>query len=234
LSTMYRRDKLSSMRLDPLDQRTTPEGVHKALRDAMLDGRLPALEQLREAHIAADLGVSRAPVREALTRLEREGLIVKIPFRGAYVAEVSPETVHEIATLRYLVEPYAADLAAPRLRGSDRHRLVEATASLRAAAEAGDLPASIDAHLLFHRLFYECSGNASVKEIWDGWESKLRLFLTVDHRSYENLTDLAEAHEHLAFEALNEDPTMFRNAIAHHLHIAPGESLDDGPLPPHP
>jgi DNA-binding GntR family transcriptional regulator len=219
------------MKLDRFDQRTTPEGVHKALRDAMLDGRLLALAPLREAHIAEDLGVSRAPVREALSRLEREGLVVKIPFRGAFVAEVSPTTIHEIAALRYLVEPYAAELAAPHLRGGDRARFVAAMDSLRAAAEAGNLPASIDAHLLFHRLFYECSGNRSVLEIWEGWESKLRLFLTMDHRSYENLTDLIGAHEHLAFAAFDDDPAVFRDAIAHHLHVAPGESLDEGQLP---
>ena len=73
-----------------LEQRTTtPDGVYRVLRAAILDGTVPAGGQLREAHIAADLGISRSPLREALTRLEEEGLVVKIPFRGAFVVEVS-------------------------------------------------------------------------------------------------------------------------------------------------
>ena len=63
-----------------LEQRTTtPDGVYRTLRAAILDGTVPPGGQLREAHIAADLGISRSPLREALSKLEEEGLVVKIP-----------------------------------------------------------------------------------------------------------------------------------------------------------
>src|SRR5690242_18347721 len=68
---------------------TTPDGVYRTLRAAILDGTVPPGGRLREAHIAADLGISRSPLREALTKLEEEGLVVKIPYRGAFVVEVS-------------------------------------------------------------------------------------------------------------------------------------------------
>ncbi|GAA2386601.1 GntR family transcriptional regulator [Streptomyces coeruleofuscus] len=55
---------------------TTPDGVYRVLREAILDGTVPPGGQLREAHIAADLGISRSPLREALTRLEEDGLVV--------------------------------------------------------------------------------------------------------------------------------------------------------------
>ena len=77
-------------------------------------------EQLRETHIAADLGISRSPLREALTKLEEEGLVVKVPFRGSFVVEVSAREVAEIAAIRLLVEPYAAELAAPTLRDAEQ------------------------------------------------------------------------------------------------------------------
>jgi len=90
---------------------TTPEGVYRVLRAAILDGQVPPGGQLREAYIASDLGISRSPLREALTRLEEEGLVVKIPFRGAFVVEVSAHDVAEIASIRLRVEPFAGELS---------------------------------------------------------------------------------------------------------------------------
>src|SRR4051794_26196938 len=145
---------------------TTPEGVYRALRAAILDGSVPPGGQLRERDIATDLGVSRSPLREALTRLEEEGLIVRIPFRGAFVVEVSARDVAEIASVRLLVEPYAGELALETLRGSERPRLAQTVAELRQATDENDIPASIDAHLQFHRLFYDFSGNDVLRGLW--------------------------------------------------------------------
>ena len=143
-----------------LEQRTTtPDGVYRVLRAAILDGTVPAGGQLRESHIAADLGISRSPLREALTRLEEEGLIVKIPFRGAFVVEVSAQDVAEIASIRLLVEPYAGELSAGALRGPERPTMMQTIEDLNRATKDNDIPASIDAHLRFHRLFYDLSGH---------------------------------------------------------------------------
>jgi DNA-binding GntR family transcriptional regulator len=85
----------------------------------ILNGTLEAGKHLGKVRIAADLRNSRAPLREALSRLEEDGLVVRVPFRRAFVAEVSPTTVAEIASVRFLVEQYAAELVAERLRGAD-------------------------------------------------------------------------------------------------------------------
>jgi DNA-binding GntR family transcriptional regulator len=175
---------------------------------------------LRERDIAADLGISRSPLREALTRLEEEGLIVKIPFRGAFVMEVSPEDVAEIASVRLLVEPYAGELALEALRGPERPRLSRTIEDLHRSTEQNDIPASIDAHLQFHRLFYDLSGHGVLRGLWAGWETKLRLYLTVDHRSYGNLHDIADEHERLAAVALKGDAEAFRRELAQHFQSA--------------
>ncbi|MFC9336096.1 GntR family transcriptional regulator [Arthrobacter sp. NPDC057009] len=189
---------------------TTPEGVYRVLRTAILDGTVPPGEQLRETHIAADLGISRSPLREALTKLEEEGLVVKIPFRGSFVVEVSARDVAEIAAIRVLVEPYAAELSAPALRGPGQLRLKQTIEELYRATDTNDIPGSIDAHLRFHRLFYEFSGNAALQSMWNGWETKLRLYLAADHRTYSDLHDIAVEHEKLAELALQGDFEAFR------------------------
>jgi DNA-binding GntR family transcriptional regulator len=203
-----------------LERTTTPEGVYRVLRAAILEGTVPPGGQLRERDIADDLGISRSPLREALTRLEEEGLIVKVPFRGAFVVEVSAQDVAEIASIRLLVEPYAGQLAVEALRGPERPRLMQTIQELHRATETNDIPASIDAHLGFHRLFYDLSGHGILRDLWNGWESKLRLYLTVDHRSYSDLHDIAVEHERLAAVALEGDTDVFRQELAQHFQSA--------------
>jgi DNA-binding GntR family transcriptional regulator len=215
-----------------LERTTTPEGVYRVLRTAILDGTVPPGGQLRERDIATDLGVSRSPLREALTRLEEEGLIVKYPFRGAFVVEVSAQEVAEIASVRLLVEPYAGELALETLRGPERPRLAQAVDDLRRATDDNDIPASIDAHLQFHRLFYDFSGHGVLRGLWNGWETKLRLYLAVDHRSYSDLHDISVEHERLAAVALEGDTDAFRQELAHHFPSAlRGQTEDPGNAP---
>ena len=199
---------------------TTPDGVYSVLRTAILDGAVPPGGQLRETHIAADLGISRSPLREAMTKLEEEGLIVKIPYRGSFVVEVSAQEVAEIASVRALVEPHAAELAAPALRGAERPRLKQIIEELHAATENNDIPASIDAHLRFHRLFYDFSGHGVLQSMWNSWENKLRLYLATDHRSYSDLHDIAVEHERLATVALEGDTEEFRQELVRHFQSA--------------
>jgi DNA-binding GntR family transcriptional regulator len=175
---------------------------------------------LREAQIAADLGISRSPLREALTKLEEEGLIVRVPFRGAFVAEVSAQDVAEITSIRMLVEPYAAELSLQALRGPERPRLMKMTGQLHQATKKNDVPGSIDAHLQFHRLFYDFSGHRALRSLWNGWEAKLRLYYTIDVRSYSDLHDLAVEHDSLAAAALERDMDAFRRELAQHFRAA--------------
>ncbi len=209
-----------NLQLGGLQRTTTPEGVYQALRSAILGGRIPPGGQLRERDISTDLGISRSPLREALTRLEEEGLIERIPYRGAFVVEVSPQEVAEIASIRLLVEPYAGELALDALRGPERPALTQTIEDLRRATDADDIPASIDAHLQFHRLFYDLSGNGALRDLWDGWETKLRLYLSFDHRSYDDLHEIADDHERLAAVALEGDGDAFRRELAAHFQSA--------------
>ncbi len=199
---------------------TTPEGVYRVLRAAILGGTVPPGGQLREAHIAADLGISRSPLREALTRLEEEGLVVKIPFRGAFVAQVSAADVAEIAAVRLCVEPYAGELSMEALQGHARPTLVRTLEDLARATEQNDIPASVDAHLRFHRLFYDLSGNSILQGLWSGWENKMRLYLAVDHPSYDDAHDIVREHEGMVRCVLEGDVDEFRREVACHFPSA--------------
>jgi DNA-binding GntR family transcriptional regulator len=126
-----------------------------------------------------------------------------------------------------LVEPYAGELAHEALRGAERPRLTKTVEELRRATDENDIPASIDAHLQFHRLFYDFSGHGVLRGLWNGWETKLRLYLAVDHRSYDDLHDIAVEHERLAAVALDGDTDAFRRELAQHFQSALRGQTDD-------
>jgi DNA-binding GntR family transcriptional regulator len=214
------------VQFERLEQRTTPDAVLGVLRKAILDGSLPPGSPLREARISADMGISRAPLREALRILEEEDLVVRIPFRGAFVAEVGPTVVAEITSLRLRLEPFAIERGLTWLRGPGRARLQEACAELSHAVTAGDLAASIDSHLAIHRLLYESADHKLLLDLWQSWESQLRLFLAVDHRSFASLSDVAAEHQRLVETIETGDMSAITKVFAQHVHHAPE-------VPPH-
>jgi DNA-binding GntR family transcriptional regulator len=208
--------------LQPLDQRTTATGAQQALRRAILNGTFPPGSRLREARLAAQLGISRPPLREAFSRLEEEGLIVRVAYRGAFVAEVSEQTVAEIAELRFLVEPRAAERTAERLGHDMPAALSGLIQALRTAAETGDSLGAIEAHLAFHRFFYQQSGNELLFRTWIDWETRLRLFLAVYHQLYDDLAELVREHERLGRLVRVGHMDQFREELTRHVHKPPG------------
>ena len=157
---------------------------------------------------------------------------MRIPFRGAFVVEVSAHEIAEITSIRLLVEPYAGELALHALRGPERARLTGTIVELRRATETSDIPASIDAHLQFHRLFYDLSGHGVLRDLWNGWETTLRMYLSVDHRSYSDLHDIAVEHETLAAVALEGDREVFRRELENHFRAALGAGTRQPGSPP--
>src|SRR5207302_6083210 len=85
------------------------------IRQAILNGSLRAGAPLVEAQLAQEMGVSRAPIREALLKLGEQGLVVNIPYRGTYVTEVSPHRIRDIISLRAVLETLAAERSLPAL-----------------------------------------------------------------------------------------------------------------------
>jgi DNA-binding GntR family transcriptional regulator len=192
------------------------------IRDAILSGRLAPGSPLREAHVALELGVSRSPLREALRRLEEDGLVEKVAFRGTFVADVRPQTVREIAALRLLLEPYAVRQAADQLDAGHGRPLRTALTALRKASKSAAAADLIESHLAFHRLFYELSGNQLLQEMWAGWETKLRLFLIADHQAFAEAGDVVKPHEELAAVIQAGSAGDVAAAIRRHVHEAPG------------
>lgn len=209
------RDAVS---LGRITQRTTPGSVAHVLRNAILEGRITPGSQLRETHLATDLGVSRAPLREALGILSEEGLIDKIPYRGAFVAQVSAESIAEIASLRRRLEPYAIELAMPRLRGATRLRVTRPLEDMLLGADNNDYAATIHAHMGFHRAFYELSEHKLMLDLWKSWEAQLQLFFSADQQLFADLHDLVADHQRLLSIIDSGDMGAITSEVCQQIH----------------
>lgn len=133
--------------------------VFEALREAIIEGRLPPGERLMEIQLAEQLGVSRTPVREAIRKLELEGFVVMIPRKGAYVADISIKDISEVFEIRRALEGLAAQLAAQRIKDEQLENLERLLVRIAETIENMDLDRCIELDTRFHEVLYAASGN---------------------------------------------------------------------------
>jgi len=134
------------------------------LRLSILDGSLAPGERLGVTEVAARLGVSQTPAREALQQLAGEGLVRVNAYRGAYVAELSPEEYEELFAARLGLESLAARLGAAAIDDAGLERMRAALAAMAEAADGGDVDAFLEADRAFHREHYLASGR---ERLWE-------------------------------------------------------------------
>jgi DNA-binding GntR family transcriptional regulator len=139
--------------------------VYQHLKRAILEQVHPGGTLLTEAEIADAVGVSRTPVREALLRLESEGLVALYPKRGALVLPVSSQEINDVVEARLLVEVHAAGRVWPRRTAlaADLAPLLDA---MRAARAAGDVPALMEADRAFHAAVVTAAGNRILADLY--------------------------------------------------------------------
>src|SRR4051812_10300996 len=135
------------------------ERAYRRLRDSIVQGTLQAGSRISERSLASALGISAQPVREALRRLEQDGLVVTLPRRGTVVAEFGLERLAELGRIRAALEGVAAALAAERMSGEDLASLTRIVRGMRGATAAADTAALADLNERFHAILQGATGN---------------------------------------------------------------------------
>lgn len=204
--------------IEKIEPKSTPGTVLGILRRLIFTGQFQPGSQLRENQIAEEFGISRAPLREALSRLEEEGLVTKIPYKGSFVTEISREAVEEIGIVRRLVEGHVIEKALPLLLSSELENLERCAADLKAAADTEDFQRALDAHLELHRLIYECANNEVLMAMWKSWESQLRLYFAEDLRGLFDPKRSAKEHGVLVEIIKTGDLSKIKKAVENHVH----------------
>lgn len=162
------------------------DDVYQAIRDAIVRGELQPGEQLRDAELSAWLGVSRTPIREALLRLSRAGLVTADPGRATRVTAEDPAAIADAQAVAAALQALAMSLAAPRLGPGEIRRMETANEELTAALTAGDAEAAIAADDAFHAVAIEQAANPTLAE------------------HLESVTLMLRRAEFLHFDAMND------------------------------
>lgn len=209
-------------------RRTLTDEVYGAIKERILRRELKSGERLVERRLASEFGVSKTPVREALSRLEKEGLLHLTPHCGAVVARLSARQAADLLDLREVLEGFAAERAAHAI---DRRQLDALHALIREAEEAlraSSLERYTDADLRLHRLVREAAGNEELVKVLAGVEDQIRLVMStsvgLEGRASESLSEhralfraLARRDGPAAGDAARRHIRRVRAAILEHL-----------------
>jgi DNA-binding GntR family transcriptional regulator len=150
----------------PIENVTLWEKVHAHLREEILANRLPPGTVLSEVPLAASLGVSRGPVREAIGRLAAEGLVTVRPRRGAVVSALSHQEFLQAYQVREALEALAIRLAVPLLTDEDLAHIDALVEQQAAAVEVDRIDEFFALNAQFHELFVRVSGNSTLQDMY--------------------------------------------------------------------
>lgn len=212
-------------RLVPVDldsYKPLREIVFESLREAIINGVLRPGERLLEVQLAEELQVSRTPVREAIRKLELEGLVIMVPRKGAYVADISLKDVTNIFEIRAALEGLAAALAAERINDEEIEEMERVLVRKAACIEVNDLSSLLEKDTEFHELIYKASRNERLMQIISNLREQINRFRVISLASPGRGREALEEHKKIC-EAIVERNSELAQALAQE-HIENAEN----------
>jgi DNA-binding GntR family transcriptional regulator len=218
--------------IQPLPDQSLADAVADRLREAIHNGEYTPGERLVERTLSDRLGVSHIPVREALTKLEDEGLVVRLPRRGARVAKLSPRSIAEVSSMRVLLEAFVVRRVCERWTGRAERDLTRIADRMVAAAEKGDAAAVLDLDHRYHERLWEQADHSILIEVAAGLRGRINSFLraTIQTLSPDELVAHAMNHHALTQTIAAGDPEAAAEAMRAHIQAA-ADRIEDRPPP---
>ena len=171
--------------------------VFNTLRQAILKGELKPGERLMEIALAEKLGVSRTPIREAMRKLELEGLVVMIPRRGAEVANITEKDLNDVLEVRIALENVAIEKACTRMSEEDMGRLWLAAKEFEHTMAEGNLVRLAEADVVFHEIIYRASDNKRLNQVLNNLREQIYRYRVDYLKEEETRNVLVKEHEEL-------------------------------------
>lgn len=191
--------------------------VFHTLREAILRGELKPGERLMELQLAAQLGVSRTPIREAIRMLEQEGLAVTMPRKGAEVAKMTLKGMEDVLEIREALDILACQLACDRISDELLVVLEEKKKAFEASLETKDVKVIADADISFHDVIYEATGNPKLIALLSNLREQIYRYRVEYLKAVDSYPILIKEHDDI-YQALvkhnREDATV---AIREHV-----------------
>lgn len=194
--------------------------IANELRRRILGGEYKPGDRLTEKGIAAEMGTSPGPVREAFAALSREGLLLSLPHRGTFVSPVSEQEARAAYDLRAWIEPFVMETVSHNTPPDLIQELHEKVAAMRTAHKKKDFPAMMAADLAFHARLYEVAGGTVLAKIWKVIETatlKFAVIVAPHYYHHGEVTNTVEDHERLITLLLSGDTVALRQESFRHL-----------------
>jgi DNA-binding GntR family transcriptional regulator len=222
--------RISAADADPQSHLQIKEVVYRRLVRAIVELELRPGEQLRERQLAEQMKVSKTPIREALVRLEKEGLVTVAPYRGAIVRGYSHADVREIYELRELLEGFCARHAAMRINDADE---AELRANVRRSRALLDADASVDLPPLFDefdRILYRQAAGHRIGVLLVELDLHLERLGNLTVGVPGRLDASVQQHESIVLAIVKRDPVAAEKACRDHIRSVYADLIHE--LPP--
>ncbi len=206
-------------RIDPFDDASLTDRAYQQIKEAILSNRLRPGDPLRVEHIIKRLSLSRTPLREAIQRLEKEGLVEIRPRMGSFVSHIELREIIEMYQVRAVLEGFAAHLAAGRV-SPDRLVVVEEQLTRQSPNGETDYLALSNAGLALHRLIVESCGNAVLTRFVVSLQDHFRRFRAVSPQLPERILDFNQEHLQILDSLKKADGVRAEHLVQRHLERA--------------
>lgn len=203
-----------------MDEYSLRGQVFRAIRRDILKGRYKEHEELREATLGKELGVSRTPVREALRQLELEGLVDIIPNKGAYVTGISQKDVHDIYMIRSMLEGLCVRWAVENITPEELEELEETLLLGGYHLQRGNTEQMTELDGRFHQILYEASRSRIMSHVLSDFHSYVQMSRRNSVKTRERAAKSLEEHRGI-LEAIRKKDADLAEKLAntHILHV---------------
>jgi DNA-binding GntR family transcriptional regulator len=191
--------------------------VFNTLRQAILRGELAPGERLMEIQLAERLGVSRTPIREAIRKLELEGLVLMIPRKGAEVAKISEKSLRDVLEVRRSLEELAIELACERITKEGINELEAAQTAFCEALKTNDTMEMAETDEHYHDIIYNATGNTRLVQILNNLREQMYRYRLEYIKDASKRQNLVVEHDHIIRAIREHRIDEARAAIRDHI-----------------
>lgn len=191
--------------------------VFNTLREAILKGEIKPGERLMELQLAAKLGVSRTPIREAIRMLEQEGLAVTVPRRGAEVAKMTEKDMQDVLQVREALDELAASIACELITEEELEQLEQAMRDFESAARTKDIKRIADTDMVFHDIIYQATRNPKLVNILNNLREQMYRYRVEYLKGEENYPVLLKEHREILAGFRAKDKKLVTDIMRRHV-----------------
>ena len=191
--------------------------VFNTLREAILRGDLVAGERLMELQLAAKLGVSRTPIREAIRMLEQEGLAITIPRKGAIVAGMTEKDMQDVLEIREALEELSVQVACDKITDEEIAKLQKNMKNFEHSLKSGDLKKMAQADVEFHDVIYQATDNPKLISMLNNLREQMYRYRVEYLKNPQNHEQLLKEHEAIYKGIVEKDKKAVTEMIRRHI-----------------